>query len=134
MTTNYASAFIEVAPDSAALGPEVPPARATPSVAELQHRLLSEHPYRYTSDELLFEVYAIRAGIDDAGREVARAAFLAKDQACLRASPLGKRYGWGTHHDAEGRVALVGVGTAEYAALAADPALEHRQAMRSSRA
>ncbi|SDH97701.1 DUF6157 family protein [Agrococcus jejuensis] len=134
MTTNYAGAFIEVAPDSTAAGPEVPPARATPSVAELQHALLAEHPYRYTSDELLFEVHAIRSSIADADRDAARAAFLAKDQACLRASPLSKRYGWGTHHDSDGRVALVGVGTAEYAALAADPTLEHRQAMRSSRA
>lgn len=133
MTTNYASSFIEVAPDSTAAGPEVPPARQTPSVAELQHRLLSEQPYRLTSDELLFEVHALRAGIADADRAAARTAFLAKDQACLRASPLGKRYGWGTHHDAEGRVALVGLGTPEYARLAADPTLEHRQAMRSSR-
>lgn len=134
MTTNYEGAFIEIAPDSTAAGPEVPPARATPTVAELQHRLLSEHPYRYTSDELLFEVHAIRAGIDDADRDAARAVFLAKDQACLRSSPLGKRYGWGTHHDAEGRVALVGLGTPEYAALADDPTIEHRRAMRSSRA
>jgi hypothetical protein len=133
MSTNYRGAFIEVAPDSTARTAEAPPQRATPSVAELQHRLLRERPYALTSDELLFEVHAIRAGIADGERDAARAAFLAKDQACLRASPLGKRYGWGTHHDAEGRVALVGIGTPEYARLAADPDLEHRQAMRSSR-
>ncbi|WP_298711512.1 DUF6157 family protein [Micrococcus sp. 2A] len=44
-----------------------------------------------------------------------REAFFAKSQACLRASPLGKRHGWGLHHDAEGRVALVPLGSARCA-------------------
>lgn len=133
MSTNYANTFIEVAPDSTAVDPEAPPTRATPSVAELQHQLLSEHPYTFTSDELLFEVHVIRTGISDAERAETRDAFFAKDQACLRASPLSKRYGWGTHHDSEGRVGLVGFGTREYERLSTDATLTHRQAMRSSR-
>ena len=133
MSTDYLGTFIEVAPDSTTTAAQIPPSRATPSVAELQHRLLAAHPYAYTSDELLFEVHAMRTGVEEADRDAARSAFLARDQACLRASPLGKRYGWGTHHDAEGRVALVGIGTPEYARLAADPSLQHRSAMRSSR-
>jgi hypothetical protein len=47
---------------------------------------------------------------------------------------LGKRYGWGIHHDADGRVALVALGSDEYEALAGDPAVTQRRAMRSKRA
>lgn len=134
-TTNYRNTFIEVAPDSPVDGPEEPPARATaPTVAELQYRLIAENPYRYTSDDVLFTVHAERAGIPETEREAARAAFFAKDQACLRASPLPKRYGWGLHHDADERVALVPLGSAEYASLRADTELRHLLAMRSSRA
>ncbi|MCS5723030.1 DUF6157 family protein [Herbiconiux sp. CPCC 203407] len=60
--------------------------------------------------------------------------FFAKGQPCLRASPLGKRYGWGTHHDLEARVALYALGTADYDRLLNDPALIQKAAMRSSRA
>ncbi|MGH3696072.1 MAG: DUF6157 family protein [Pseudonocardiaceae bacterium] len=41
--------------------------------------------------------------------------FYSKSQACLRASDLGKRYGWGIHADGRGRLALFGVDTPEYA-------------------
>ena len=85
-------------------------------------------------DDLLFEVHATRRGVTDSDREQARNAFFAKSQACLRASPLGKRYGWGLHHDEHGRVALVGLGTEEYARLAKDDTLKQLKAMRSKRA
>ena len=52
----------------------------------------------------------------------------------LRSSPLGKRYGWGIHHDADGRIALVPLGSDEYRALAADPHVTQLTAMRSARA
>ena len=134
-TTNYVDTFIQVAEDCPALGAEEPPASAkAPTVAELQYALLTEHPYELTSDDVLFEVHAQRTGIPAEEREAAHAAFFAKDQACLRASPLGKRYGWGTHHDDEGRVALVPRGSARYAELAADAQLTQRRAMRSKRA
>jgi hypothetical protein len=132
VSTNYSNTLIDVAPDCPVDGPQEPPERpGTPTVAELQYRMLAEHPYELTSDDLLFAVHAARAGVP--ADEDERARFFAKPQACLRSSPLGKRYGWATHHDAEGRVALVGRGTPEYERLRADPSLEHRPAMRSSR-
>lgn len=134
MTTNYVNTFIEVAEDCPAADGEVPPSGAKRTVASLQHELISSHPYRYTSDDLLFEVHAIRTAIADEDRTSARQAFFAKDQPCLRSSPLGKRYGWGIHHDADGRIALVPLGSDEYDALAADASLEHVKAMRSRRA
>lgn len=135
MTTNYRNTFIAVAPDCPVVTPETPPSSlAKPSVAALQFELVSEHPYELTSDEILFTVHALRAGISEAAIEEERERFFAKDQACLRASPLGKRYGWGTHHDDEGRVALYGVGTAEYDRLANQHDLTQKAAMRSKRA
>lgn len=133
-TTNYFDTFITIAPDSAAVEAVVPPERATPSVAERTYRLIAEHPYELTSDDVLFTVWADRNEVADADRAAARSQFFSKGQPCLRSSDLGKRYGWGVHSDSEGRVAVVGVDTAEYAAFAADDALTVVPAMRSSRA
>jgi hypothetical protein len=81
--------------------------------------MIATAPYKHTSDDVIFTVWADRRDVPAADREAARAEFFSKGQACLRASDLGKRYGWGVHSDAEGRVALVGVGTPEYDAFAA---------------
>jgi len=131
MTTNYHDSFITVSPDCPARRGETPP--KPDSVAGLQLALLAARPYELTSDELLFEVHAARAGIADPDREAERAAFLAKSRACLRASPLVKQYGWGVHHDAHGRTAAYGVETEAYRALAARPDLKVVAGMRSRR-
>jgi hypothetical protein len=138
-TTNYYDTFIAVAEDCAAPGAVVPPERAAPSVAELTYRMIAEHPYTHTSDDVVFGVWADRRGIAEAERDAARAEFFSKGQPCLRSSDLGKRYGWGVHADAEGRVAIVPLGSAEYESLAAGVApgggpVTVTRAMRSSRA
>lgn len=134
-TTNYYDTFIAVAPDCPVVSAEVPAARGTtPTVAQLQYELLAAHPYELTSDDVLFTVYAERQGIPEADRAAERERFFARDQACLRSSPLGKRYGWGLHHDAQGRVALVPAGSDEYRRFEADTALTQTRAMRSKRA
>ena len=132
-TTNYQGTFIEVSEDCPIDHGEEPPIAENLSIAALHYRLISERPYELTSDDVIFETHALRKGIDKDDAE-ARAEFFSKGQPCLRSSPLGKRYGWGTHHDAEGRVALVPRDSEEYAALAADDSLAHTRAMRSSRA
>ena len=67
--------------------------------------------------------------------EAIRAAFFAKPHPCLRASPLPKRYGWGVHYDAHGRIALYAMESEDYRRLsrggAGDPALV--RAMRNRR-
>lgn len=132
-TTNYASTFIEVAEDCPADQAQEPPASEVPTIAALHYRMIAEHPFERTSDDVIFATWALRRGIDpDDG--AARDAFFAKGQACLRASPLGKRYGWGVLSDDHGRVALVPRESEEYASLAADPSLRHTRAMRSKRA
>lgn len=132
-TTNYTNTFIEVSEDCRTERGEEPPIAENLSIAGLHYRLLVEEPYTRTSDDVLFETHALRKGIDPKDAD-ARAEFFSKGQACLRSSPISKRYGWGTHHDAEGRVALVARDSEQYARLAADPSLTHTRAMRSSRA
>ncbi|WP_169250785.1 DUF6157 family protein [Brevibacterium sp. 'Marine'] len=134
-STNYTGTFIQVADDCPTGAAEQPPVGVkAPTAAALQYALITEHPYQFTSDDVVFEVYATRQGIPTEERAEARQAFFAKDQPCLRSSPLGKRYGWGIHHDADGRVALVPLGSDVYRSLAADPTVKQLKAMRSKRA
>jgi hypothetical protein len=134
-STNYIETFIRVAEDCPVVQAQVPkPNTKGPTIASLEYDLVADHPYELTSDDLLFEVYATRQEIPDAYRAEARAAFFAKSQACLRASPLPKRFGWGIHHDQEGRIALIGVGSDRYRELAEDPSIRQLMAMRSRRA
>ncbi|HYH11076.1 MAG TPA: DUF6157 family protein [Thermomicrobiales bacterium] len=134
-TTNYRSTLIEIAEDSPTTTAEVPPERASgPTLARRQFEMLVEHPYRYTSDDLIFAVHADKNGIPEADRPVERERFFSKGQPCLRTSPLARRYGWGIHHDDQERIALVPAGSEEYERLASDPATNRVKAMRSKRA
>jgi hypothetical protein len=138
-STNYVNTFIAVAADCATRRGTTPRESETPSAALLAFRLIHEHPYRFTSDDVLFRIHAARAEIPPSKHAPARKAFFAKPQACLRASDLAKKYGWGIHHDGKGRVALYGLGTPEYARLASGKDLENqpitvKPAMRSRRA
>ena len=130
-TTNYSDTLILVSPDCRVDTGRVPSKPGT--VAATQHVLLRDAPYRMTSDDLLVAVEARRRQMSDAEQEALRAEFFAKPRACLRASPLVKSYGWGIHHDASGRIALVGCETAEYRRLSDDPAIAKRPGMRSRR-
>jgi len=118
---DYADTFIAVADDCAASAGTPPPFNPeNPSVAARTHQMIAEHPYEFTSGDVIFTVWADRHGIPDVERAAARAAFYSKSQACLRSSDLGKRYGWGIHADAHGGVALFGVETPEYAQFVSD--------------
>lgn len=133
-TTNYENTFIEVADDCPALSGEIPPVKSDKrTVANIEFELVHKHPYKYTSDEVLFQVYAERNELTKSELKEARAAFFSKGQPCLRASPLTKRYGWGVHNNAEGKIALYGRETAEYRKYAADKKLTIVKAMKSRR-
>lgn len=133
-TTNYYDTFIEVAEDCPVEAAQEPPVVMNATIAALHYELIAAAPYTRTSDDVIFETHARRAGIPDDERDAARAAFFAKGQPCLRSSPLGKRYGWGVHSDADGRVAVYPVESDEYRRLAGDPAVAHTRALRSRRA
>ncbi|NJM08818.1 hypothetical protein HC891_25430 [Candidatus Gracilibacteria bacterium] len=132
-TTNYTNAFIAVADDCKAAAGTVPPAKAEPTIAQLQFEMLHANPYHYTSDEVIFSIYALRNRIPEAEHAARRAEFFAKGQPCLRSSPLGKSYGWGLHYDAESRIAIYPRGSDEYERLLADASLKQLKAMRSAK-
>lgn len=133
-TTNYYNTFIEIAEDSAATSGEIPPAKGDKkSVANLQYEMLENNPYKYTSDEVLFAVFAQRKSIPEDELAAQRQIYFSKGQPCFRASPLTKRYGWGIHSDSDGKIALVGVETSEYQDFVKDHTVKKKKAMRSKR-
>lgn len=131
-TTNYRSTLILPSPDSPTTEAAIPPRAG--SIAQIQHQLLIEHPYEMTSDDLLFEVFARRNDVPADAREDARADFFGKPQACLRASPLVKQFGWAIHHDEDERIALIPRESAECAALSQRVDIKSVNGMRSKRA
>lgn len=133
-TTNYYNTFITVAEDCPATEAETPPTKGDKlTVAGRQFQMLAESPYTYTSDDVLFQVHAERGGLPAEEWGSAREQFFSKGQPCFRASPLTKRYGWGVHANAEGKLALYGVGTQEYERLAAPGGLNIVKAMNSKK-
>ena len=60
-TTNYKNTFIEIADDCPITVGEIPPTKGdTKTVANIQFEMVKENPYKFTSDEILFQVYADR--------------------------------------------------------------------------
>lgn len=133
-TTNYYDTFIEIASDSSATSGEVPPMKGdNKTAANIQFEMISKNPYKYTSDDVLFQVYIDKNDLTAAEYEEARKQFFSKGQACLRASPLTKRYGWGVHSNHEGKIALYASDSPEYEQLANDSKLKVVKAMKSSK-
>jgi hypothetical protein len=133
-TTNYTNAFVAVADDSPALHGEVPPMRGDKiTIAAMQYEMISKHPYKYTSDDVIFHCYAVKNELTKAELAEGRKQFFSKGQACMRASPLTKRYGWGVHNNAEGKIAIYAVDSPEYKKFLKDKKLMVVKGMRSKR-
>jgi hypothetical protein len=133
-TTNYFNNFIEVAEDCPVTAAEIPPRKEERTAANIQFEMIAHNPYKYTSDDVLFQVYAEKKHLKGkqaltAGRDE----FFSKGQPCFRSSPLTKRYGWGVHSDGEGRVAIYARESPEYKKLSRDKSLACVKAMRSKR-
>ena len=126
-TTNYTDAFIEVAEDCKAAEGIAPPDKAPKTAARIEYDMLIDTPYRYTSDDVLYESNGHRRGIS-------REDYFSKPQACFRSSALCKRYGWGVHYDHEGKIAIYAKGMPQYSLLQNDKGIKHMCAMRSSKA
>lgn len=134
-TTNYINTFIEIAEDCPAKTAEVPPKKnGAQTAASLQFDMIYDHPYKFTSDDVIFNVYAQKNEIAASEKKAEREKFFSKGQPCMRSSALGKRYGWGVHSDDKGRVALLAVDSKEYQKLAKDKSVTHTKAMRSKKA
>ncbi len=133
-STNYFNTFIEIAEDCPKTEGDVPPLKGDKkTVANLQFEMLYENPYKYTSDDVLFGVYALRKKFTSGEMDEQRAHYFSKGQACFRASPLTKRYGWGVHSNEEGKIAIYGAETAEYKKFVEDKSIKKVKAMRTRR-
>lgn len=132
---NYYNTFIEVAEDCPVSVAEVPKTKSDAKTASvLQYDMIADQPYEYTQEDVLFESFAARRGIPEKDRPAERRAFFSKGQPCLRTSALGKRYGWGIHHDRDGKVAIYAIESDAYKRFVKDNAITHLKALRSSRA
>lgn len=116
---SYIDTFIQIAPDSTATKAVVPEAKGDKKPIHLiQYELLSAHPYHYDHEDLVYEVYIRQKEFSteelaERGEEI-RAELLSKGHPCMRASALTKKYGWGAHYDAAGKIAIYPVESAEY--------------------
>lgn len=133
-STNYYNAFIAVADDCPASKGEIPTEKGGQKTAAGQQlEMIGKNPYQYTSDEVLFTLFAQRNDLTGDELGAVRKEFFSKGQACLRASALGKRYGWGIHHNAEGKVAVYGCDTPEYLDYLNQKEVKVVKAMRSKK-
>ena len=130
---NYYNTLIEIADDCPATKGQVPQARGGKKTKPvIEYELLVKHPYTYTEEDIAFEVYAVLHDIPKAGWAKEREKFLSKGHPHLRVSALAKRYGWGMHNDAEGKVALIAVESSDYKRLLKDPHTTKVKAFRST--
>lgn len=139
-STNYFNTLIEIAEDSKRQESEIPKIKGDKkSVALLQFEKISKSPYRFTSDEVLFDVFIQRKEIAEGSKfsksqlQEKKEIFFSKGQPCFRASPLTKSYGFGAHSNEEGKMAIFGAQTKEYKALLKNKDVKKIKAMRSKR-
>lgn len=132
-STNYFDTFIEVAEDTKADFGKIPPSKEKKTVAEMQYELIAKNPYKFSSDDIFFQVFADRKDLTIAEYEKAREQFFSKGQTCFRASPLTKTNGFGIHSDKNGKVALFGMESNEYQIFLADKNIKKVKAMKSNK-
>ena len=132
-STFYFDTFIEIAEDTKADSGIKPPTKDKKTVAEMQYELIAKNPYKFTSDDIFFQVFADRNDLTEAEYKRAREQFFSKGQPCFRASPLTKTYGFGIHNDSNGKIALYGMETKEYQQFLADTKIKKVKAMKSSK-
>ncbi|WP_283137094.1 DUF6157 family protein [Rhizohabitans arisaemae] len=137
MDMNYYRTFIAVADDCPVKEGVAPKDRgAKKTVAVLQYEMLAGRPFVHTQEDVLFDTWFKRHELPEASDEeiaALRAKFFSKPQACLRSSPLPKKHGWGLVFNAEGKIALCPMESAEYREHLATGTLKILKALRSSR-
>lgn len=123
---SYTNTFIQVADDCPVSQSEIPVTRGDrPPQHVIQYELLTQAPYRYNHEELVFEVYVRHKGISPkevaARRPALWDALFQKGHPCMRASALTKRYGWGAHYNERGKIAIYPMESEEYRQFAQAP-------------
>ena len=77
------------------------------TIARLQYEIRIKKPYQYSSDDIIFECYAIKSDISERKKQKEREKFFSKGQPYLRCSPMAKKHEFGFHHNSEGKVAII---------------------------
>jgi hypothetical protein len=136
---NPVDQFIEIAPDSPTAKSIIPQDKGDKkSIATIEYDLLSSKPYGYTLAELKFATHVQHKQIPSAELKVRGKQlwdeYFAKPYACMRASPLTKKYGWGAHYDKDGKIAIYAVESKEYQRFVKNKNIKKYSAMRSKRA
>lgn len=133
-TTNYTNTLIEIAEDSPVSASVIPVVKNDKkTIANYQYEKLSKHPLKYTSDDLLFEIFAERNDISPSELEEKKLKFFSKGQACLRTSPLAKKNGFGIFHNQNSKIKLIPAESEEYKVLLNDDAVAKVKAMKSKK-
>jgi hypothetical protein len=120
MDLNYYDTLIAVADDCPVGSAVVPVPRAGKrTVAVVQFEMIDADPGGLTQEDVLFGSWLNRQDPQPPAAERARLRerFFATPQACLRSSPLPKKYGWGLLFDGAGRVRLCPMESEEYGAV-----------------
>ena len=133
-TTNYTNTLIEIAEDSPVSKAVIPVVKnEKKTIANYQFEKLSKQTLRYTSDELLFEIFAERNDISSSEFEEEKQKFFSKGQACLRTSPLAKKNGFGIFHNEDSKIQLIPAESDDYQKLLADDSVKKVKAMKSKK-
>jgi hypothetical protein len=138
---SYVNTFIKVAADCPVEHSVVPVAKKEAKSAHMiQYELLTERPYFYGHESLIYAVHLLHKGIplDESADFLlqVREELFKKSHPCLRASMLPKKYGWGVHYNEDGRIAIYGMETPQYQEFLdqGDDKLQVLNAMRNKRA
>lgn len=103
----------------------------------LQYELLSNHPYTYGHEELIYEVFIRQKAIPDAvlqaDAEMIKRELFSKGHPCLRASALIKRYGFGAHYNDKGKIAIYPMESAAYSMFLHDKSVISLPGMKTKR-
>lgn len=59
-TTNYKNTLIEIAEDCPVQQSEIPPIKRNKTLANMQYEMISENPYKFTSDEVSWNVSCLK--------------------------------------------------------------------------
>jgi hypothetical protein len=131
---NYYDTFILIADDCPVHDGQTPVSnRKKKTIAEIEYELLNGKPGYYTQDELQFEVHMRHKDIPEVSRDEEQVRFMEKSHACMRASALPKRFGWGLYFDSNGKTELVPVESKRYQELQERNDVKKFKAMRSNK-
>lgn len=134
----YCNSLVQVAPDCHVTRSVIPAAKwDKESIPFIEYDLLSKRPYTYTQEELIFEVHVRRQGIGETELKTHRTEIwrelFCKSHACMRASSLTKKYGWGVHFNNEGKMAIYPMESEGYRQFITDTKVKLYNAMKSKR-